>query len=58
MPIEAAMRETCGFHYFRHADRVEPLVAKQSAGNLQNPAAVLRHLFSTDFHFKILHRHH
>ena len=54
MAIEAAMGEPGGFHHFRHADRVEPLVAKQPAGRIQNPATVLRHLLSTDLHFKIL----
>lgn len=58
MTIEAAMRQTGGFHHFRHADRIEPLLAEQLAGNVQNPTAILRHLLSADVHFKFLHEPH
>ena len=56
MAIEAAMGEARGFHHLRDADRIETLVAKQPAGRIQDPATVLRHLLSTDLHFKILRR--
>jgi len=52
MAIETTVGEAGGFHYLRNAHRVEPLVAKQAAGDIQNPLTVFRHLLPADLHFK------
>jgi hypothetical protein len=56
VPVKAAMGEPRGFHYFRHADGLEALIAKERAGNIQDSAAVFYHLLPTDLHYKLPHK--
>lgn len=58
MTVESAVRQTGGLHHLGHADGIEPFLAEQSAGDIQDPIAILRHLLSTDLHFKYLRRPH
>ena len=56
MAVKPTVGEACGLHHLRHADGVEPLVAEQFAGDIQDPAAIFRHLLSADFHVEFFHR--
>ncbi|SCM76637.1 hypothetical protein KL86PLE_40442 [uncultured Pleomorphomonas sp.] len=53
MAVEPSMSEARRIHHFSDGDRLETLRTKQSAGRIQNPEAVLCHLFSSDSHSKI-----
>ncbi|SFU10617.1 hypothetical protein SAMN05518861_1132 [Mesorhizobium sp. YR577] len=53
MAIETTMGEACSLHHFDDSDRLKTLLAEEPAGCIQDPATVLRHLLSTDPHFKI-----
>jgi hypothetical protein len=50
MAVEAAVGEPGVLHQVRHADAVEPALAKQLRRDLEDPLAVRRRLFPSDFH--------
>jgi hypothetical protein len=54
MAIKPSVGETGSLHYFRHAHRIEASLTEQPAGDVQNPAAIFRHLLFADLHFEFL----
>src|ERR1700722_11633054 len=48
--VKATVRQSRPLHDVGDADAVEPVLAKERAGRVQNPAAVCRRLLARDSH--------